>query len=473
MTSRSSSSSEQGALLILILVFGAVFFMIAAGFMNYVVTQSKLQTEKQQQASAQQIAEAGLDYYKWYLAHFPNDYTDGTNHAGPYVHAYDDPSQGEVGKFSLTIATSSICGDVNGVVITSTGYTDAAPTVKRTVSARYARPTVADYSYIINSNVWAGADRTITGPYYSNGGIRMDGTNNSTVSSGQSTWDCTSSYGCSPEQKTAPGVTGSGPNSNLWQYPTPPINFTGLTVDLSNMEDKAKNDGGIYLAPSGAAGYHVVFQPNGTFDLYQVNSTQNEPRGYAWGRKMNIIKSTKYLGNYTIPTSCPVIYVQDQLWLDGTVDGKVSIAAADVGNSGTGPSIILNDNITYANATSGLLAIGQNDVLVGFVVPNDMTLNGIFVAQNGHFGRNYYDYSVPSAWDTYVERNSLTINGTIVSNGSVGTKWICSDMWGNTYYCSGFATRTNTYDRTLAESPPPLTPFTSDTYRFLDWREQN
>ena len=30
-----------------------------------------------------QIAEAGLDYYRWHLAKWPNDFRDGTNHDGP------------------------------------------------------------------------------------------------------------------------------------------------------------------------------------------------------------------------------------------------------------------------------------------------------------------------------------------------------------------------------------------------------
>ena len=478
---------HKGALLVLILIFGAVFFTIATGIIGYVVTQSRLQAELVTKDQAQNIAEAGLDYYKWYLAHNPNDYTDGTGHAGPYIIPYTDPQSGSIGAFELRIATSSLCGTVTSVTITSTGYTNANPNIKRTITVKYARPTVAQYSYIINSNVWAGADRTIIGPYYSNGVIRMDGKNNSTVTSGQASWRCDGSMPCSPGSygSTVNGVYGDGPDKGLWKFPAPPINFTGLTVDLATMKDKAQHSGGVYLPPSGRGGYHIVFQPDGTFNVYQVQQTDHESNGYAWGRTLNIIKNAKYLGNYSISASCPVIFAEDQVWLDGVVNGKVSIAAASLsggtGNSGyqagenggggsasQGPSIILDGNITYANASSGLLAIGQNNVLVGFQVPDNMTLNGIFVAQNGHFGRDYYSTAVPHSWWDYIKRNSLTINGTIVSNGSVGTKWIC----GNTY-CSGFKTRYNSYDRTLVDSPPALTPKTSDTYQFTDWREQN
>ena len=58
------------------------------------------------------------------------------------------------------------------------------------------------------------------------------------------------------------------------------------------------------------------------------------------------------------------------------------------------------------------------------------------------------------------------MHGTIVSNGRVGTRWTS----GNTFV-SGYNERFNTYDRNLAADPPPLTPHTSDDFRFIEWRE--
>lgn len=464
---------QKGYLLVLILVFGAIFFVGVVTFGDYIITQSKVQIRSYNKERAITIAEAGLDYYKWYLAHYPSDITNGTTTPGPYVHTYADPEGADIGEFSLEIGGSVSCGEVYAVDIESTGYTYDEPNVKRTVFGRYAQPTVAEYAYIINANVWAGPDRVITGPYHSNGIVRMDGTNNSTVTSGQESWECDNgALNCDPphsEGDILPAVFGDGPNSDLWNFPVPPINFTGLTVDLAAMQDKAQNAGGLYFGPSGKSGYHVVFKSDGTVDVNRVKGKENEPNGYAWGQQMNILKNTEFLGNYTIPSACSLLYFEDQIWLEGVVNGRVSIAAADVNTTGVDPSIILNDNITYANEDSGLLAIAEYDVLIGLVVPDDMELNGIFVAQNGHFGRNHYDTSMPNAWEEYIKRNSLTINGTIVSNGRVGTKWV----WANGSWASGFNTRYNSYDRDLVADPPPLTPETSDTYRFIEWREMN
>ncbi len=462
------SNKNKGALLVLVLIFGSIFLTLVVGFMRVILVQVAVQNEKVNYEQAREIAEAGLNYYKWHLAHYPGEVTNNTNLPGPYVMPYEDPELGAIGEFSLQFATTTYCGEVSFIEITSTGHTYENPSIERTVYGRYARPTVAEYAYIINSNVWAGSDRTIVGPYHSNGGIKMDGTNNSTVTSGQSTWTCDSSFGCSPTDYNTPGVAGSGPNSDLWSYPVAPINFTGLTIDLANMQNKAKTGGGVYIGPSSGAGYKIVLKSDGTFDLYLVKKKENEPRGNAWGYQLNKIKTAQFQANYSIPAECPLVYVEDDVWLEGQVSGLVTIAAADVDTVGVDPSMFLNNNITYTNDSAGLLAIAEYDNLIGFDVPNDMEINGIFVAQNGHFGRNYYStYYLPSSWDQYALRNSLTVNGTIVSNGRVGTKWSCGGT-----YCSGFNTRYNSYDRNLVNNPPALAPNTSDDYKFIEWREE-
>ncbi len=465
---KSSYIKRKGALLVLVLIFGAMFFVMMAGFMGFVVTQSQVQERKYQQEQAREIAEAGLNYYKWFLAHYPDDVTNGTGLPGPYVMPYNDPELGAIGEFSLSISSSTYCGDVSSIEIESTGYTYKEPSLKRTIYARYARPTVAEYAYIINANVWAGSSRTIIGPYHSNGGIRMDGTNNSTVTSGQETWTCTASFGCSPTQ-TVDGVFGSGPNSALWNFPSPPINFTGLTLDLANMKTKAQAGvGGIFIGNSGDYGYRVDFQSDGTVDVYKVDETwvhsEYSPTDGSYNyNARDLIKDDDFFATYTIDPNCPLIFIEDKVWLEGEVNQKVTIAAAGDGGDW---SMILHNNITYTNDSAGLLAAAERDVLVGYDVPDDMELNGIFVAQGGRFGRNYY-WNSTNGGDRF--RNSLTINGTIVSNGRVGTKWSC----GGGVYCSGFDVRFNSYDRNLVDNPPPLAPHTSDDYKFVEWREMD
>ncbi len=475
----------NGYLAVLVLVFGSIFFVILTAFMGFVINQKQAQDIKKREEQALAVAEAGINYYKWYLAHNPNDLTNGTGEPGPFVFPYHDPEGGELGQISLSVTGTNLCGDITSIEIESTGTVADDPGSARTIYARYARPTVAEYAYIINANVWAGEDRTIVGPYHSNGIIRMDGTNNSTVSSGQESWQCDEDeLPCDPDDDgdTVDAVYGDGSGSDLWIFPTTPVSFAGLTVDLATIQDRAE-DSGLYIGPSNRSGYRIRFESDGTIDVYRVTRA-DAYWGYSsesgWQQENNVITTSSFVGSYTIPVACPVIFVEDKVWLDGVVNGKVTIAAADVDSTGIDPSIVLNGNITYANDESGLLAIGERDVLVGLAVPDDTTANGIFMAQKGRFGRNHYctncsetvgwwSYArgLPSSLDGYVYRDSLTVNGTIVSNGREGTKWVSS---GGTYI-SGFETRFNSYDRDLVSSPPPLTPDTSDEYEFIEWRE--
>jgi len=466
---------------VLLLVLGAAFFLIMNSFIGYIVTQNQVINQRVAIQQATDIAEAGLNYYRWFLAHHPNDVTNGTGLPGPYVHTYYDPFGTAIGEFSLSIGSEMFCGDVSSIYVTSEGRSYTDPSIVRTIRARFAQPTVAEYAYIINSNVWAGADRVIIGPYHSNGGIRMDGTNHSVVTSGQTSWSCNSSFGCTPTGPRA-GVftTTVNANQSLFSFPSAPINFTGLTIDLSLMQNRAQNAGGIFIPPSGAFGYQLVLNSNNTVTVRRVTNTQSYwgfTSENGWQLERHVIASSTPFSTHTINPSCPLIFVRDKVWLSGVVSGKVTVAAADVGSATINPQIILENNITYTSATtSGLLAIAEQDVLVGLNVPNNMQLNGIFVAQNGRFGRNHYcqndcdshpgHQGLPSALDSFVIRNSLNVNGTIVSNGREGTRWTSGGVT-----ISGFSNRINTYDRNLVDNPPPLVPETSDLLRISDWRE--
>lgn len=473
-TFHNQANEQRGYLLVLVLVFSAVFLMVVFGLIGFIFTQNKLQVARENQEKALYVAEAGLQYYKWFLAHYPTDLQDGTGLPGPYVHDYYDPEGGAMGKFSLAVNGNQQCGAITAIDINSTGWTLEKPNYTRTIYGRYARPSVAHYSYIINSNVWAGSSRVIEGRYHSNGGIRMDGENHSLVTSAQQNWLCTSSFGCSPSQ-TQPGVFGGGSGSALWQFPVTPIDFAGITLDLVNMKDRAQNGGGLYFGSVGGEsnrrGYHAIFKADGTVDVYKVTNTS-----YVWGvhidtpsqwsRDYHVITNETFLGNYTIPQGCSVVFFEDRLWIEGVIGAKVTVASADVSQPNYDPDVVINGNITYTtqDGSVGLTLVSEHSILIPLYSPDNMEINAIMIAQKGYFGRNYY----PSSYSPWHTQSSLTVNGTIVSNERVGTSWGCSP---GGYFCSGYANRTNSYDRKLANDPPPLTPYVDDEYQFLEWGE--
>lgn len=460
---------QKGYLLVLVLVFGSVFTVLLSGFLGYIISQSQVVNFRYEQQRASDIAEGGLNYYRWFLAHYPGDLTNGTGQPGPYILPYKDPEGSNIGEFSLSIASSTYCGELSAIDITSVGTSYADETAKATIQARYARPSVASYYSITNAPVYFNSVGVVTGPIHSNQGIRMEKAHNSTVSSGVPTWTCDSTFGCTPTI-TAAGVYSTGVLSNpaLFNYPAAPIDFAGITIDLTDMQNKAQNSGGIYLPKTTKSGYHLIFKAGNIVEVRRVNSKANEPNGVAWGYYMNVINGSTLIGNYAINQSCPVIFAEDQVWVEGVINGKVSLAVADVDTAGHDPSIIINSNITYGSPNSGLLMVAEKDVLIGFTVPDNLVLNGIFVAQTGKFGRNYYDTKVPNAWEDYIIRNSLTINGSTVSFNRSGYNYSS----GGGTLLSGFRNVTNTYDVNQVYNPPPYTPYTSDVYQFIQWRQE-
>lgn len=466
---------HRGYLMLLALIFGSIFLTVFGGLSMFVLSGNKLQSHNADSAEAFSLAEAGLEYYRWFLAHYPEDTQNGTGAPGPYVIEYDDPEAGAMGTATLTINGNESCGQLTSVDITSVGAPVDAPSITRTLRARYARPSVGTYSYILNDSVWAGSDRVILGPYHSNGGIRMDGTANSPVTSSLSTWTCTSSYGCSPTQNSAPGVVGSGPNQDLWEWPVPQVNFAAISADFGTLKTLAQAEGIYYARYSSGTnqnnenywrGYRLTFNANGTVTVRRVDDLTNRsvtPVNPAddtddWA----LINDDDPYETRTIPADCGLIFVEDHVWVEGTIPSKITLIAANVVSANVAPNAYLLNNIQYGatDGTDGLTLVAEHNVLVSPSSPTNMTLNGIFIAQGGAFGRNFY-----GCGSSYEPKGTLTILGTTVSNRRTGTKWIggCS---------AGYQTRIDSYDRRIASDPPPFTPVVSTDYQFVDWREE-
>lgn len=454
----------------LVVAFMGVFTIIFGTVASYALTQSRYGRALYAREQALHIAEAGLEYYKWFLAHNPSIMQTGNGLVSPYTYAVLDPEGGELGEAEITATANTQCDAVQWVDLSSRATSNADQAFPRTISSRYMLPSVAEYSYLLNSNVWAGSDRNIRGPYHSNGGVRMDATHNSDVTSAVATWNCTSSYNCSPAQPTAPGVVGTGSNPALWTYPVPSINFAGIGVDLADLKTRAQNNGGVYYGPANGnvnhRGYRVTFNSDGTANIRRITSTlghSSYSSQYGWGTDYSSINNSSAIGTYTIPSDCALLFFEDRVWVEGVVKGKVTIVASTPDDSSTSPDAYLNDNITYASSdgSDGLTVIAERNVLIPLVVPDVLEIHGIFVAVNGHYGRDYYNAN--GQWAQYEERDQLTTIGTVVSNGRTGTAW--SDG-------QGFAQRYDYYDQLLAFSPPPFTPIASTDYQFALWREE-
>lgn len=468
---------NQGIITAYALVFGAIALILLGGLLGLVLLQLKLSNQRRAFYEALEIAEAGVHYYRWCL----NNEIEGIC---PLQKEYTNTSAVPLGTFSLQVDSRVSCGATLNHTITSTGSSYLWPEKTRQIRVLYGRPSVAQYAYLLNDNVWAGSDREIRGLYHSNAGIRMDGENQSLVTSAQEEWICTASFGCSVcptsanppcriegSQCVCPGVftTTSNANPDLFTFPVPAFDFSGITIDLAQIKELTLAYAQQYYWPSSsqldpeAKGYHFKFLNNGTFEVWIVtglNSTFAYSLEEGWHfDDFTIASEYRYGAPIIIDPNCALIFAEDRLWVEGEVRGKVTLASANLINPNQDTDVILAGDINYAalDGSDGLSVIGERNVLIAPDSPNQMELRGIFIAQKGRFGRNHYPGNL---------KEKLEMGGSIISNGRVGTKWSSGGQ-----IISGYLKRENYIDPNLIYNPPAFVPYVSPEFEIVNWEE--
>ncbi len=466
---------NRGQMLIQVVVFTTIATVLLAGLLQWAAGNIIATREAVKREEAIQIAEGGVDYYRWHLAHAPNDFKDGSTTQGTYVHYVYDTNGNILGTFALNI-TQPATGTTL-VLVKSTG-TVASTTIARSIAAKYAIPSLAKYAVASNDNLRFGAGTVVYGPIQSNGGIHFDGIAHNLISSALSTYVDpdfgTTQFGVYTQSSPAdPQPPAALPTRNdVFQagrlFPVPTIDFTGMTANLSQLKTLAQG-GGKYIATSGAQGYHIVFKTDDTFDLYKVTALQAIPNGCindlsqtGWGTWS--IKSSggqTLVGNYPIPAN-GIVFVEDNVWVDGQINtARVTVAAGRFpDNPATRPAITVNTNLLYTSYTGSdvIALISQGDVNTGLISDDNLEIDAALVAQNGRVGRDYYDSSCGA---NYI-RTTLTLYGMIATYTRYGFAYTDG---------TGYGTRNITYDANLLYGPPPSFPLTSNQYSMVSWQE--
>ena len=391
------NSSQSGMAVPLVLIVASVFIVFGVSLISWSITSYKNTIRKVRQTQSLQVAEAGINYYKWHLAHNSSDYKDGNDWCcngnplltledcggvcGPYVRDYRDySSSGEgdiIGQFSLKIAPSEIGSTIN--TIESTGHAYGISSTRKKITALVGKRSLAEYSFLTHSPIWIGSGEATSGPLHSNGGIRFDDTCDAEVTSAVATYSC-SGVGHDCDDDTKPGIWGSGGPTTLWRFPVSPIDFDLFTVSLANIKTNALSGGTYFGGNAGICGngicdktedktgcaadcaagcnngictgdetfdtcpndcpiggYLVRFKPEGTFNIYKIKSLKEQVQYYdfeinSWQQEAEEIDDgpsalEQVGGDYDIPEN-GVIFIEDNVWVDGTVKGKVTVAAA-------------------------------------------------------------------------------------------------------------------------------------------------
>ena len=158
----SKLNFQRGTILIQVFVFGMIAVLVIGALISWAGTNIKSSRHTVYREQAIEIAEAGVEYYRWHLAHNQSDFQDGsTTPIGPYVHNYYDKDGNLIGSFTLTI-TPPLVGSTL-VTILSQGSVSADPTASRKIQVKLGMPSIAKYAMVTNSAVYYGSGDEVFG----------------------------------------------------------------------------------------------------------------------------------------------------------------------------------------------------------------------------------------------------------------------------------------------------------------------
>lgn len=487
-------STKKGSALAYALIIMAVVMIILTSMLGYITSQIKFSANRAQKEEAFQIAEAGIYFYRWYLAHQTagktarevDDFWQNGNPLGvgsSYEKTFSDPEGGVIGSY--LIETERPTSGSTIVIVKSTGWTNKEPNIKRTVQVRFRRPSWSEYAVLANDFMRFGEGTEVFGKIHSNKGIRFDGLVHNIVSSLMTTFDDPDHSGGNEfgvhTHKNIPPSTGINNDYRPLEAPTNPVmtrsdvfaigrefpvsevSFTGVSSDLAFMKTEAQSGHGIYF--DNTYGRRIILKSDGTMDVCKVRSYDSETyeisqyqrnTGTSWCSSC----SGNCLINYPIPNN-GIIFVDNNVWVEGTINNKkITIVAANQ------DIYIGKNNLLYTNFDGrdiiGLIA--QRNISVVRDSLNILTIDGALLAQSGRVGRNNYcsHYNWRGVCDGFLyNKDTITINGSLATNIRYGFAYTNG---------TGYTNRILNFDNNLLYYPPPYFP-TGSQYSIDLWEE--
>lgn len=309
---------EKGSALAMALVMVVVVSMILTSLLGYISSQISFSKDRVERERAFQIAEAGVYYYRWYLAHQISGKTaeqiknfwETTGGGCPvgvctdYEADLEDPESGVViGRYKLEVTKPDLGSTI--VMAKSTGWTYKKPSAQRTVQVRFRRPSWSENIVLANDNMRFGAGTVVSGKIHSNLGIRFEGEATNVVSSSllsyddpdhcevewTYTWDGSQWVRTCNFKKSEFGVHTHVGGNDDWQsleaspslirslpavfqagrqFPVANMSFTGVVSDISYMRTQAIAAGTKF--DNTGEGRMIELKTDGTFDIYKVNT---------------------------------------------------------------------------------------------------------------------------------------------------------------------------------------------------------
>jgi len=453
---KKKKNSDAGAMITLVLVFGSIFLLLFGGLLSFILFQYRYSLRERAWEENLEIAEAGIRYAGWHLLH------EGDNYDFGGIKQYEVEGE-SIGQFELEITPPNAC--FSNAEIRSTGTVSDFSDIHRVIKGIYGKAPLTQYAFLSNQDIWFGFSEEVRGPVHSNGGIRVDGSQNSLFTSSQEHYTCEPKHGC-PVPQVKPGIWGQGQGGEqgLWKYleseSVAQVSFTIISGALTDIEQASQPD--YYFGPSGAEGYWINFSGE-EFNIYRVIELEDPVWGWnmeEWVEESNTIKSYESLSEtYSLSADCKPIFVEDKVWISGTVDGRVTV--------GSDSKIIIKGNIDYENTYSALGLIARQDILIPLIVEDSpLKIKAALVSVEGGVMRYFYPLWASSPYQTHSIQDSVELYGSIISKKDWTFTWVDEDE----NVISGYRESKMNIDPYLIYQSPPYFP-TIGNDRFIDWEE--
>lgn len=520
---KSLFPKAKGSALVYGLIMMTIVSVVFSGIITVIYGQVKYALQVHAREQAFQIAESGIHFYRWYLAHQVEgrtaqqvqDFWDSGTAYGvgtPYEAVYYDPNGGEIGSYSLSVVPPE--DGATSITVTATGWTTRYPDSRRTIVVRFRRPSWSESAVLANDFMRFGEGTEVYGRIHSNQGIRFDGVAHNVVSSAVSTYNDpdhtgNNEFGVHTHVNAPPssGVNNTfraaeaPPNTvpdraDVFEagrsFPVPTTDFNGVLGDLGNMRSVAQAGTGRYFDNSGS-GRKLTLLTNGTFDACTVNSYSS----YTPYTGTNGI--TNYLGMVSgatgtysgtngascTTTSCCSYSTCPWIQASRTARGKcVSKSNYPIVDNGV---IFVEDNIWLSGQISDKrISVVAADLSGGSApsvyIGEDITYSSYDGSDIiGVIGQNDIEIIRDSDTDLRIDaallaqqgrvgreyydgriKSSITVYGAIATNQRYGFAYTDG---------TGYQTRDLYYDNNLLYYPPPYFP-TGTQYEMDLWEER-
>jgi len=520
---KKNIKTKKGSALVYGLIIMTAVTILLTSILTYISSQIKYSLKVHTREQTFQIAESGISFYRWYLAHqaegrtaqqLATFWSSGSPYGvgGAYTGVYDDPFGSAIGEYSITVIPPEVGSTI--VQVTSVGATYKNPTDTRTLTVRFRRPSWSENAALANDFMRFGNGTEVFGKIMSNKGIRFDGLAHNIVSSAVNTFDDPDHTGASEfgvhTHKNIPPTSGANnafrpaeaPNSAVAlrpdvfeagrSFPIPAVDFNGVLGDLSLMKSEAQAGRGTYFDNSGV-GREITLKTDGTFDVCTVKTYSvyvdgthgtNQPLNYlgivseASGSSAGTNGNPCDVATCCTSSTCP--WIQSSKHSRGKCISKSNQPLVQNG------VIFVEDNVWVSGQIDNKrITIAAADLISGslpslYVMNNLLYTNYTGTDIIGLIGQRNVDIPRDSATTLRIDgallaqqgrvgrafysglvKSSITIYGALATNLRYGFAYTNG---------TGYTTRNLYYDNNLLYYPPPYFP-TGTQYQMDLWEE--